>query len=235
MQLVMIPGTLCDALLFEKQVVGLRGLADCCVADNASADNLEQAAFNILSDIVEPCTLLGLSYGGIIAFEIIRQAPKKVSRLILLNTNYKEPSETTRINQQRFVGMAHLGEFREITTDFLKDTVLYPDHPQQYEIRKTVFQMAMNTGKEAFYRQIKAQLKRPDSTKDLPNIHCPTLIITGREDRLCPVVLHEEMAALIPNSKLVILEHCGHLSTIEQPEKVNQAIITWWKETELAE
>ena len=233
MKLVMIPGTLCDSLLFEDQVSGLRDLADCRVVDNASADTLKQVAADILSDITEPCALMGLSYGGIIAFEIMRQAPERVSKLILLNTNHKEPSETTRINQQRFVGMAHLGEFREITTDFLKDTMLHPDHARQHEIRETVLQMAMNTGQEAFYRQIKAQLKRPDSTKDLPGIRCPTLIIAGREDKVCPVALHEEMAAMIPNSKLIIIENCGHLSTMEQPETVNRVIISWWRETEM--
>ena len=146
-----------------------------------------------------------------------------------LNTNHQKPSEATRANQQRFLGMSALGEFREITTDFLKDAMLYPDHANDAELRKTILDMALNTGRTNFFRQIKAQLNRPDSTPDLPNITCPTLIITGKEDKVCTPEIHRKMAALIPNSTLKIIEKCGHLSTLEQPEEVNRIIKEWWK------
>lgn len=226
--LVMLPGTLCDATLFQHQMTGLQDLANCKVGNHSSSDKLQEVAKNILKQYRGQLAIMGLSYGGIIAFEICRQAPERVSRLILLNTNYKKPSETTRATQQRFLGMSQLGEFREITTDFLKDAMLHPDHARQLKMRQQVLQMALNTGRDAFFRQIKAQLYRPDSTKDLPNIQCPTLIMTGRQDKVCTVELHEEMAALIPNATLKIIEHCGHLSTLEQPEVVNQYIREWW-------
>jgi len=228
-QLVMIPGTLCDANLFLHQMDGLKDLVNCSVANHSSSDNLTEVAANILKDIQGNFAVLGLSYGGIIAFEMWRQAPKRMEKLILLNTNYKKPSETTRDNQQRFLGMSALGEFREITTDFLKDAMLHPKHAQQPKMREIVLQMATNTGRVAFFKQIKAQLNRPDSTKDLPNIQCPTLIMTGQQDGVCTPQLHQEMAALIPNSTLKIIEHCGHLSTMEQPEVVNQTIRNWWQ------
>lgn len=229
----MIPGTLCDATLFNHQLSNLNDLAICQVGDHSSGDQLSKVATTILDAIIGNFAILGLSYGGIIAFEILRQAPERIDRLILLNTNHKAPSETTRANQQRFVGMSELGEFREITTDFLKDAMLHPDHAKQPEMRETVLQMALNTGKAAFIRQIKAQLYRPDSTNDLPNIKCPTLIMTGRQDTVCTVEIHEEMAALIPNSQLNIIEHCGHLSTMEQPAMVNKIIRDWWRNTTL--
>ena len=231
--LVMIPGTLCDATLFQNQMTGLKDLADCQVGDHSSSANLAEVASNILNSIEGNFAIMGLSYGGIIAFEIWRQAPERINKLILLNTNHKEPSATTRANQQRFVGMSALGEFREITTDFLKDAMLHPKHAKQPKMRDAVLQMALNTGREAFIRQIKAQLHRPDSTKDLPNIKCPTLIMTGRQDTVCTPKLHEEMAALIPNSRLEVIEVCGHLSTMEQPERVNQIIKEWWSNTTL--
>lgn len=229
-RLVMIPGTLCDASLFKYQIEGLKELAYCQVVDHSTSSELGEVAANILSEISGDFSIMGLSYGGIIAFEILRQAPERIKRLILLNTNYKKPSELTRIMQQRFVGMASLGEFREITTHFLKDTMLHPIHAQQVEMRGIVLAMALNTGKEAFIRQIKAQLNRPDSTEDLKKIKCPTLVMTGREDKVCTVELHEEMATLIPNASLKIIETCGHLSTLEQPEVVNQTIWKWWTE-----
>lgn len=226
--LVMIPGTLCDANLFLHQMTGLKDLGICSVADHSSSDNLSEVAANILKDIQGNFAIMGLSYGGIIAFEMWRQAPERIDKLILLNTNYKEPSETTRANQQRFLGMSVLGEFREITTDFLKDAMLHPNHAKQPEFRNLVLKMAMNTGRPAFFKQIKAQLNRPDSTKDLPNIKCPTLIMTGEQDAVCTPELHQEMATMIPNSTLKIIEECGHLSTMEQPEVVNAAIRNWW-------
>jgi pimeloyl-ACP methyl ester carboxylesterase len=163
-----------------------------------------------------------------VAFEILRQAPHRVRRLMLLNTNFKPPSETTRANQERWVGMACLGRFEEVTTNILTDLMLHPDHARNPEMRAAVLQMARAVGRNGFVRQVKAQLGRPDSTADLATITCPTLLITGREDRVCPVALHEEMAALIPGSRLEIVEECGHLSTLEQPDAVNKLIRNWW-------
>ena len=88
--------------------------------------------------------------------------------------------------------------------------------------------MALNVWTYGFFNQVKAQLARPDSSKDLQNIKCPTLIITGKEDNICPLKLHKEMAETIPNSTLKIIEECGHLSALEQPNLVNSIIIDWW-------
>jgi len=228
--LVLIPGTLCNATLFQHQVAGLADLADCYVADSSRANELGAVAGAILAEVAGDFALLGLSYGGIVAFEILRQAPRRVKKLILLNTNYRLPSETTRVNQERWVGMTCLGRFEEVTTDFLTDAMLHPDHAQDPAMRAAVLEMARAVGPDGFIRQVKAQLGRPDSTSDLPRITCPTLLITGHEDRICPVALHQEMAALIPGAHLKIIAGCGHLSTLEQPEQVTQCIRNWWLE-----
>ena len=226
--LLMIPGTLCDASLFKYQITGLQAIANCKVVSNSSSDDLQEVAAHILSETLGNFSVMGLSYGGIIAFELWRQAPERINKLILMDTNHKKPSEKTRMTQQRFIGMSYLGEFREITTHFLKDTLLHPDHAKELEMRETVLNMALNVGRDAFFNQVKAQLARPDSSKDLPNIKCPTLIIVGRQDLVCPIELHEEMATLIPNSTLKIIDNCGHLSTLEQPDVVNEIIKKWW-------
>lgn len=227
-KLIMIPGTLCDDSLFKYQKKDLAAIADCYVASNCSSTSLKEVAKDILNTYSGDLSIMGLSYGGIIAFELLRQAPNRIKKLILLNTNYKKPSEETKINQQRFVGMAYLGEFKEITTTILIDAMLHPKNAQKQELRDTILDMAINVGIDSFFNQVKAQLGRPDSTKDLQKIMCPTLIITGREDRICPLKLHEEMAEAIPNSTLKIIEQCGHLSTLEQPHLVNKEIIEWW-------
>lgn len=227
-KLILIPGTLCDESLFKYQITDLTAIADCYVARNYNSTSLKQVAENILNTYSGDLSIMGLSYGGIIAFELLRQAPTRIKKLILLNTNYKKPSLQTKINQQRFVGMAYLGEFKEITTTILIDSMLHPKNAQKQELRDTILDMAINVGIDGFFNQVKAQLERPDSTNDLQKIKCPTLIITGREDRICPLVLHEEMAEAIPNSTLKVIEECGHLSTLEQPHLVNKEIIDWW-------
>lgn len=207
---------------------GLKDLADCQIGDHSSSDDLKKVASNIIEKIKGDFSILGLSYGGILAFEIQRQVPQRVKRIILLNTNHREPSETTRAIQQRFLGMSMLGEFREITIDFLKDAMLHPEHAKVSKMRKAILKMALNTGRAKFHNQIKAQLYRPDSTPDLPNISCPVLVMTGKQDKVCTPKIHQEIAELIPNSTLELIEKCGHLSTMEQPKEVNRIIRNWW-------
>ena len=225
--LVLLSGTLCDALLWEYQLTHLADIASMQVGDLTQSDMLSGVARDVLAAAPEKFALAGLSYGGIVAFEIMRQAPERVLKLALLNTTPKAVSLEKKEAQQRFVGMAHTGEFREITTDYLKDAMLDPQHQKDMVLRAKILQMAENIGIEGFINQIKAQLQRPDSTPDLEQIACPTLLLTGRMDQLCTVALHEEMAAKIPFSRLVIVENCGHLSTMEQPEIVTQAMHEW--------
>jgi pimeloyl-ACP methyl ester carboxylesterase len=227
-KLIMIPGTLCDHNLFKYQTEGLKDLVNCHVASNNNASNLKQVAKNILDNYSGSFSVMGLSYGGIVAFELLRQAPERINKLILLNTTHKAPTEQTKINFQKFIGMAFLGEFNKITKDHLLDVMLHPENAKNQIVRDTVLNMSLNVGVDGFYNQVKAQLGRPDSTKDLTNIKCPTLIIVGKQDIVCPLVLHEEMNRSIPKSTLNIIENCGHLSTLEQPEKVNNTIINWW-------
>lgn len=225
--LVLLPGTLCDARLFAHQA---RHLADVAVPQVVSVhlqDNLPDVAHYVLSQVNGAFAVAGLSYGGIVAFELWRQAPERILKMALLNTNPYPASPQTRERQQRFVGMAHLGEFRQITTDYLKDAMLHPDHRHNPALRETVLKMAESIGIDGFVNTVKAQLARPDAIPDLPHITCPTLVLTGQEDSVIPLEVHREMAALLPDSQLVIIEHCGHLSTIEQPELVTAALRDW--------
>ncbi len=228
-KLIMIPGTLCNEDLFKQQHEGLSDLFDCFTASNNSADSLKRIANNILKTYTGSFLLLGLSYGGIIAFEILRQAPERVDGLILLNTNYKKPSNKTQQAQQRFLGMAYLGILDVAIQEELTDAMLYYQNQKNKKLRNIILNMGLQVGINGFHNQIKAQLNRPDSSKDLPKIKCPTLIITGKEDNVCPVDLHEEMAKMIPNATLKIINQCGHLSTLEKPKEVNNIIKKWYQ------
>lgn len=225
--IVFLPGTLCDERLFAPQIAALSPYAACIVGDVSAADSLAECARHILASAPDRFSLCGLSWGGILALEILRQESQRVQRLALLNCTARPASEGTRARQQRFVGMSQLGEFREITTDFLKDAMLHPDHRQDLSLRRTVLAMAEAVGRERFINQVKAQLNRPDARPFLSQIRCPTLVLGSREDSVCTVAMHEEIAAAIPGAELLILERCGHLSTLEQPERVNEALLRW--------
>lgn len=225
--LLLLPGTLCDGALFAHQLAHLTDICAPRVVDVHHQDTLAAVGAYVLAQVDGPFAVAGLSYGGIVALELWRQAPQRVVKMALLNTNPRAASEQTRRNQQQFVGMAHLGEFREVTTDYLKDVMLHPDHQQDLALRDEVLRMAQRIGVRGFVNEVKAQLARPDSAPDLPHITCPVLVLTGREDFVVPVAVHEAMAAALPNSRLVIVEHCGHLSTMEQPEIVTGALREW--------
>lgn len=225
--LLLLPGTLCDATLFEHQLANLTDVCDPIAVDVHHQDNLPDVAAYVLAQVDSEFAVAGLSYGGIVAFELWRQAPKRITKMALLNTNPYPAAPQTRESQQRFVGMAHLGEFREVTTDFLKDIMLHPDHQKDTILREKVLNMAKTIGIEGFVNEVKAQLARPSAIPDLPHITCPTLVLTGREDTVVPLQYHQEMHAQLPNSRLVVVEHCGHLTTMEQPDFVTNALRDW--------
>lgn len=229
--LLLLPGTLCDATLFEHQVANLLDVALPRVVDVHLQDNLSEVAGYVLQQVEGQFAVAGLSYGGIVAFELWRQAPERIAKMALLNTNPYAASAQTRESQQRFIGMAHLGEFREVTTDYLKDVMLHPEHQKDTVLREKVLKMAEIIGIRGFVNEVKAQLARPDSFEDLAIINCPTLVLTGCEDTLVPLFSHEAMAEKLPDSRLLIVEQCGHLSTMEQPESVTQALREWLMET----
>jgi pimeloyl-ACP methyl ester carboxylesterase len=225
--LLLLPGTLCNEALFAHQMAHLTDIARPQVVAVHLQDNLQDVARYVLQQLEGSFAVVGLSYGGIVAFELWRQAASRIKGMALLNTTPRAVSPETRERQQRFVGMAHLGEFRSITTDFLKDAMLHPDHRRDQKLREAVLDMAQTIGIQGFVNTVKAQLNRPDSTGDLARITCPTLVLTGREDNVVPLPVHVEMAQALPNSHLIVVEQCGHLSTMEQPEVVTGALRQW--------
>ena len=222
--LALLPGTLCTGLLWQHQIDALADIAVPTVIDIGQHDDMRLLAQHILDVMPHPFAVAGLSYGGIVAFELWRQNPAAVSHMLLLNTTPMPASQQKRESQEALVQLALNGNFREVTTDHLKDAMLHPEHQKNLTMRAQVLAMAEAVGVEGFVNQIKAQLKRPDSRPDLPTITCPTLVLTGDSDRLCPPSLHEEMAMQIPNAVLRIVPDCGHLSTMEQPERVTAAM-----------
>lgn len=225
--LVLLPGLLCDAALWAPQVSVLRGLADpIMIGDLTRNDSIGGMAEAVLAQAPPRFALAGLSMGGYCAFEIMRRAPERVTRLALLDTSARPDTDEQRARRRGLIELAEKGEFKGVTPRLLP-LLIHPDRLGDEALKATVMGMAERVGKEAFLRQQKAIMGRPDSRPDLGRIACPTLVLVGRQDALTPVAVHEEMAAGIPGARLVIVEDCGHLSTLEKPEAVNAALEDW--------
>ena len=225
--LVLVPGLLCDKQLWQPQVENLADVADIWIAEHTRSDTMSGVACDVLADApFAAFALAGLSMGGYIAFEIMRQAPQRVSKLALLDTaaGADLPEQTQR--RMDFISLAERGKFLGIT-DVLLPLLLHPSRLCERALTGVVKSMAKNIGKEAFVRQQRAIMSRADSRVLLGAIDCPTLVLCGRQDALTPLARHEEIAAGINDSRLEIIEDCGHLSTLERPVQVNAALRSW--------
>jgi len=225
--LVLIPGLLCDAQLWRPQVENLADIADVWVADHTRSDTMSGVAGDVLADApFASFALAGLSMGGYIALEIMRQAPQRVARLALLDTTARSelPEQTQR--RLEFIALAERGEFDRVTETLLP-LLIHPARQGERSLTDTIKSMARNIGKDAFVRQQHAIMSRADSLGLLARIDCPTVVLCGRQDQLTPLARHEEMAGAVKASVLEVIEDCGHLSTLEKPTEVNAALRRW--------
>ncbi|MGQ0601080.1 MAG: alpha/beta fold hydrolase [Anaerolineales bacterium] len=225
--LVLLPGTLCDSRLWSHQKTHLSDVALVSVGDLSRDDTVAGMARSVLEAAPPQFALAGLSMGGIVALEIMRQAPTRVTSLVLLNTNARpmRPSQIT-LWQDR-IARVHSGQFDEVLEQDILPSWLQAERSPDRELMTTIRQMARSAGANVFVRQAQANMGRVDSRPSLAQIACPTLVLAGRQDDLCPPELHEEMAAAIPGARLVMIEQCGHLSALEQPQAVT-AVLHYW-------
>jgi pimeloyl-ACP methyl ester carboxylesterase len=227
--LVLVPGMMCDARLFMPQFAAFSGRRTLVCAPISGRSCIEKLASDILTDAPPRFALAGLSMGGIVAMEVLRQAPGRVERIALLDTN--PLAETDEVKARRFPQMIAVREGRLVTVmrDEMKPNYL-SDGPKRDDILSLCMEMALNLGPNVFLSQSRALMDRPDQSDTLRKANLPALVLCGRDDTLCPVSRHELMAELIPGTRLEIVEGAGHLPTLEQPEKTNMALARWLEE-----
>jgi pimeloyl-ACP methyl ester carboxylesterase len=183
-------------------------------------------ARSILASAPERFALAGLSMGGYIAYEIVRQAPERVERLALLDTGYRaDTPERTAARRDLMANAEREGVRR--AQELLLPVLIHKRRLRDKPLVDIVLQMAVDTGLAAFKRQEAALIGRPDNGPLLPTIRCQTLVLVGEQDALTPLAQHREIADAIPGARLEILPDCGHLSTLEQPEAVSRALREW--------
>jgi pimeloyl-ACP methyl ester carboxylesterase len=225
--LLLLPGMMCDERLWQDQLRDLESECEISVGDIGGADNVMEVAQCLLEQAPAQFALAGLSMGGIIALEMWRQQPQRIERLALLDSNFKADLPDRRRLRDGQVERVRAGALEQVLRDELKPNYLAQCHKDNQLLLERVLRMGVDQGVEVFVRQSWALRDRPDSTATLPTINCPTLVLCGVEDELCPVGLHREMAAAIPNVQLRVVADCGHLSTMEQPEAVTAALHEW--------
>lgn len=223
--LLLLPGLLDDARLWRHQTENLPGTT-AVVADLTGSDSMALLAANALAQVpTERFALAGLSMGGYVALEIMRQGPGRVEGLALLDTSAKPDTPEASAARRQLMELAET-DFPEVTRR-LMPRLVHPDRLVDEALTTLIASMADDVGKDAFFRQQRAIIDRVDSRPYLGRIQCPTLVLCGRDDAIAPLEVHEEMAGGIPDAGLRVVEHCGHLSTLERPEAVTRAMAAW--------
>jgi pimeloyl-ACP methyl ester carboxylesterase len=224
--LLLVPGLTCSARLFAPQIPVLWQHGPVMVADHRQDDTIDAVARRILDNAPPRFALAGLSMGGYIAFAMMRLAPERIVRLALLDTSARADTPEQTAARQGQIAMAQAGRFAEIP-DLSMPRYVHPNRQNDAAVTATVRRMAEETGSEAFIRQLKAIMSRPDSRPMLAAIRCPTLVLVGEDDVATPPELSREIAAGIAGAQLVVVPDCAHLSTLEKPEAVNAALVAW--------
>ena len=224
--LVLLPGMMCDARLFAPQVAEFAAKRQIVAMPMTGKTSTKELAEDILLDAPERFALLGLSMGGIVAMEIIKYAPERVTRLALLDTNPMADAPERKLIRDQQIKRVQAGELRTIMRDEMKPNYL-ADGKNKNKILELCMSMAESLGPQVFIEQSKALQTRPDQCDSLKEVQVPTLIACGEHDALCPLEKHQLMHQLVTGSRLCVIPGAGHLPTLEQAELMNQELMRW--------
>lgn len=227
MNLILIPGVLSTELLWKEQIKALSSDATVSVTKAHFAhDDIRDIAADILESAPDRFAVAGISFGGHICFEIIRQSPTRIAKLALLNTSARGVTSHEKRQRTDIIKLINRGRYVGLTKK-LAETYICNNAPRKRELVNEILEMSEEVKCDSFIRQQKALLSRPDSRRLLKRIECHALIVGGREDIQTPLELQMEIRSEIPNSNFLALENCGHLSPMEKPQEVNRALKKW--------
>ena len=230
MPILLVPGLVWSPRIFTPVVPALWRFGPVMVANHIRDDNMGAIARRILAEAPPRFALAGHSMGGYIAFEIMRQAPDRVAKLALINTQARADTPEATERRRGMMARAKSGQYRAVLDELFPGFV-HPSRRDDAALRRLVHEMGEEVRMEGFIRQQTAVIGRIDSRSSLAWIKCPTLVLTGDEDNTIPNSLSKEMADGIHGAKLVILPNCGHLPQPEQPEATAAALLDWLRGT----
>jgi len=229
--LVLVPGLACDAAVWTAMQAALPASVQPWIAEGALQDDIGDMARTLLRDApAERFALAGHSLGGRIALEVMRQAPQRVSHLALLDTGWQpraggEAGAREQTQRDELVEIARREGMRAVGERWAPG-MLHADRLGD-AVHDEVLAMVARQSVERFAAQQTALLARPDAADVLARIHCPTLVLCGRQDGWAPLERHEEMARRIAGARLAVVEDSGHMSPMEQPAAVAAELVAW--------
>jgi pimeloyl-ACP methyl ester carboxylesterase len=226
MPILLVPGLGGSPRIYAPVVPQLWRFGPVTVANHIRNDNMGAIARRILAEAPPRFALAGHSMGGYIAFEIVRQAPDRVAKLALINTQARPDTPEARDRRRGLTARVQAGHYHDVLEELFPGFV-HPSRQGDADLRKLVHDMGDDVGAEAFVRQQTAIMGRTDSRPTLAIIACPTLVLTGDQDNTIPNAMSVEMAEGIRGAKLVIVPKCGHLPQPEQPRAVAAALESW--------
>lgn len=224
--IVLVPGLLCSEEIFAPQLPALWQHGPVQIANTLEGETLPEMAALILATAPPRFALVGLSMGGYLALEIMRQAPERVERLALICTSARPDTPEQTAARRKMLDQARAVGFERFLA-LGADALTHPSRKGEPALNAISIRMGRAVGLEGFARQTEAVIARPDSRPLLAEIKVPTVIVVGDADPLTPAALSEEMAAAISRAKLVVAPECGHVITLERPEVVNAALMEW--------
>lgn len=226
MPILLVPGLVSSPRIYAPVAPALWRLGPVTVANHIRDDTIGAIARRILAEAPPRFALAGHSMGGYIAFEIMRQAPQRVAKLALINTQARPDTPEATARRRGQIARAQAGDYRAVLDELFAGFV-HPSRREETSLHKLVHDMGDDIGPEAFVRQQTAVIGRADSRPSLAWIRCPTLVLSGDQDNTIPNSLSVEMADGIHHAKLIILPSCGHLPQVEQPRATADALVEW--------
>jgi pimeloyl-ACP methyl ester carboxylesterase len=213
--IVMIPGLGSDAAVWQPTIDVLGPTVRCQVGDTLSDETLADMAMRILDDAPAHFALAGVSMGGMVALEIMKAAPERVTKLALIDTNARD--DTPEQSAQRRAANAAILETDDLAAlaaHAINDMV---DVSAGEDVRRAMVDMAVRVGAAAYARQNSAMIARCDLRSVLPTIEVPTLVVVGENDTMTPLACSQEICDGIAEARLEMIKKCGHLPPIEKP------------------
>ncbi|MBS0416770.1 MAG: alpha/beta hydrolase [Proteobacteria bacterium] len=229
--LVLVPGLLCDDWIWSFQIEALADVANVHVANHGEVDSLGALAEALIARAPPRFAIAGHSMGGRVALEVARRVPERLIGFAILDSGYEavapgEAGEREAAGRRSMLALAKRSGMRAMARNWLQGMVHAPRLTDS-ELIEPIVDMFDRHTPELYALQIQALLHRPDAKSVFAGIHCPSLVLCGRDDLWAPPSRHETMAKMLRHSTFGSIPHCGHMSPLERPRAVNEAFRSW--------